>query len=70
MIVDQEDWFNFIRSFFKVGGTTDWLRHVISNWNWIINEPGCRCRAVPSYKFCDEFLGIQSSTIKDEQIED
>ena len=69
-MIDRESWFSFIRGFFGVAATDEWLNHVIRNWNFISNNTGCGCswnfENLPRYNFCAEYLDMQNSRVKEE----
>lgn len=73
-LIDRENWFDFIRGFFGVRVTNDWLNHVMINWNWIKNEPGCKCSFIfdetATYNFCDDWLSIQEAKKLKEETDD
>ena len=70
-VINREDWFNFIRSFFTIQANDRWLNHVVSNWNFVLNKPGCGCRFWyhdgQNYTFCQEFLDMEDSRVDTEE---
>lgn len=43
-MITEENWVNFIRTFFGADVTDEWVHHVASGWNYMKNEPGCNCK--------------------------
>jgi hypothetical protein len=69
-VIDREDWIDFIRWFFGIGATDEWMIHVIRNWNTRTRTTDCGCswsfNEDPKYKFCEYFLDIKSTQIVDD----
>lgn len=42
-MITEENWINFIQTFFGANASTEWIHHVASGWNHKKNESGCNC---------------------------
>ena len=66
MMINEDNWVDFVTSFFKVD--KGWLAHLTSNWNPLKNESGCNCmirygNVIP----CDDYTAVVMSRITDEE---
>ncbi len=42
-MITEENWINFIQTFFGAKASAEWIHHVAVGWNHHKNEPGCHC---------------------------
>lgn len=62
-MITEENWINFIRTFFGAEVSNEWVHHVAVGWNHNKNEAGCHCSFVwyagPSE--CEIYTGIKEA---------
>jgi hypothetical protein len=62
-LITEENWINFIRTFFGAEVSNEWVHHVAVGWNHHKNEAGCHCSFVwyagPSE--CEIYTGIKAA---------
>jgi len=62
-MITEENWVNFIKTFFGAEVSSEWVHHVAVGWNYNKNEPGCNC----SFKWysgaeeCEIYTGVREA---------
>jgi hypothetical protein len=68
-MITNENWIEFIQTFFGVSCSKEWLSHVALGWNHKKVEPGCNC----SFTWysgpveCEDFQNIKEAKLNYEQ---
>jgi len=67
-MITDENWADFIIHFFGAPVEREWIKHVSTNWNPLLNQAACGCTFIwfRGPEFCMGYLELVASRIHDD----